>query len=352
MFRLTTIPARRARPLAARATALPGLPIPFAPPPAAAAAVVSRRTAVQKFRIPAQGIVVIERSLASFKKQHKELGIKHTTPEQAYAIYQAGLEALRSKGSNPYWDQWFIKDLEGASAVAVHDTATFLYFFRDGTEGETHLIHHLLNMAAGMGHDASALSNAKVLLQMSNQKTGYFSYNGPAWGKTRERVAWLIKQGRDANAVVLEGLIHMNRKTHEDNLLAIDAFRRAWNLGKAASHFDWEATCLESWGDVQLRLGRKEDATHTFRRLMKLGFNRGFYRYAMMLEPGSSEYLSCLTHAAAAGMVEPLEPLMNEHLKRSEQCLAQGNKAHADEHRSHALEWSRVLEFIKSLSRG
>ncbi|KAL0931989.1 uncharacterized protein CTRU02_212942 [Colletotrichum truncatum] len=365
MFRLATTPARHARPLVAGA--VPRVLAAFAPIPPASAA-TSRRTIKMKPRVKSTPnlrpdpdakhkrketmtkIVLTKRALSEFRTRHRELQIQHVTAEEAYNIYSKYLDALANSKKSPYWEAQFLYDTN-ATAAALHETAIFVCTFPNMVQEEWYLYCNLLNSAAGMGYDASALSLARILLKSKVSKNSPFSYYNPAWAKMRERCSALIKAGRDANAIVVEGLIHLYRKTRDDDHLAIEAFKRAEEVGSDATHFDWFGTCLEQMGETQLRLGQKKEATKTFTRLAGEDYAKGYYHLAL-LKPESEHYLYWLTKAAVSGIQSAFEPLMNEHLRLSELYEDEGQKKLAERHRNDALEWGRLhKEWLSLRSR-
>ncbi|KAK2012993.1 hypothetical protein LZ32DRAFT_605070 [Colletotrichum eremochloae] len=199
----------------------------------------------------------------------------------------------------------------------------------------------MLRAAAGLGDDAAALSLGRILHRMGT-KQDHFHWSQPLWRHVRERCMALIEEGRNANALVLKGLVHLNRNTPMDDSLAIDAFTQAETVGKSAARFDWEPTCLEGLGQAHQRLNQKRQAEEAFTRLADLDCARGFYHLARLF-PRSESTLGWLTKAAASGLSETYQLLVDEHERLRSICVDQGREKEARRHEQDAAEWTLIM---------
>lgn len=226
------------------------------------------------------------------------------------------------------------------TAGELHETAGLLYFMRNGTESELILQCNMMETAAGLGYDPSALTLGRRLYKAEGTKN-YYDWDNPRWQHTRTRCLALIEEGRDANAMVFAGLRHLRRKTERDDYLALEAFSQALELSKDAAHFDWRCTALEGQGDAYLRLGEKEKAKDAFSHLGQLGYARGWSRLAEMYpdDPGA---LGWLFKAAGAGIPGSHQKLVERCEKNRESCA--GDEKWADYWERHASEWTRILK--------
>lgn len=236
------------------------------------------------------------------------------------------------------------------TAAVLHETGHFIYTFPDMVSDEFHLLCSMMDSAAGLGHDAAALSLGRVLIKLPGGKDNYFHFENPRWYKTRSRCLALIKEGRSANALVLDGLIHLKRNTPKDYRSALQAFGQAEELSKNAESFDWQASCLEGQGEAYLQLGEEQKAEEAFVRLADLGYPQGYFRLAQ-LRPESPEYLERITKAAASGIKEAYEMLVAEHERRREVCRAEGRVSEAAHHERDAAEWTRLLQASQRRNR-
>ncbi|GJC90201.1 hypothetical protein ColLi_13039 [Colletotrichum liriopes] len=345
MFRLTTVPVRHGRQL------LAGLPSPAVHSPVPF--VTTRRTLKQKVKPrpspqakktlrpdrPPVKVTVEPRPLSDFQIRIKELGMKHVTAQEAHGIYTKYMKAVAVEERPADWQEKFARD-NHISVAKLHETATLIFTFPKIHSSEFEVSCGMLNAAAGLGDDAAALSLGRIL--QHTDPNHYFHWDQPRWRNTRERCRALIEEGRDANALVLNGLVHLSRKTSKDDSLALEAFVQAEKLGKDAARFDWEPACLEGRGEASLRLKDKTKAEEAFSRLADLDCARGFYRLAKMF-PRSQSYLDWLAKAAASGLSETYELLVDEHERLRSICMSQGREEEARRHERDAAEWTLIM---------
>ncbi|GKT47954.1 uncharacterized protein ColSpa_08135 [Colletotrichum spaethianum] len=346
MFRLAIIPAFHGRQLLAGL-----LPPAFQAP---AHFMETRRTFKQKVKLrpspqakktsrsdrpPAEVTVEPRRLLSDFQIRIKESDMKHVTAQEAHGIYTKYMKAVAVEEKPADWQERLVKD-SNASAAKLHETATLILTFPQIHSSEFEISCGMLNAAAGLGDDAAALSLGRMLQHTESKH--YFQWDQPRWRNTRERCRVLIEEGRDASALVLKGLIHLSRKTSKDDSLALEAFVQAEKLGKDADQFDWEPACLEGQGEACLRLKDKKKAEEAFTRLVDLDCARGFYRLAKMF-PRSESTLDWLTKAAASGLSETYELLVDEHERLRSICMSQGREEEARRHERDAAEWTLIM---------
>ncbi|KAK1981655.1 hypothetical protein LZ30DRAFT_781881 [Colletotrichum cereale] len=284
--------------------------------------------------------IVTSRSLSDFQVGIKAFDIKHVTAQEAHNMYTQYMEAVSAKQRPGDWPETFVRDTN-ASADKLHEMATLVFTLPNLFGSEFEFSCTLLRAAAALGDDAAALSLGRVL-RGTRTRQDYFHWAKPWWSYARERCQALIEEGRDANALVLKGLIHLERNTPEDNSLALEAFVKAERVGKSAARFDWEPTCLEGRGDAHLRLKQKRQAEEAFTRLADLDCARGFYRLARAF-PRSESVLEWLTKAAASGISEAYRMLVDEHERLRSICVSQGREKEALRHERDAAEWTLIM---------
>ncbi|OLN96806.1 hypothetical protein CCHL11_02265 [Colletotrichum chlorophyti] len=351
MFRFTTTPIRQGGHLL-RSVVQPVTRI-TAPP-----SVVSRRTYAIKGKKklapspiakaarnrPRRDVVFETRPFPYFRSRHKELEIKHVTAKEAYDIYINYMKALAVPNKAADWQQQFVKD-NNTTPAGVYEVATFVSHFPNIAGDEYHLQCMMMNTAAEMKYEIAALSLGRQLYK-AKSKQNYFNFEQPRWQKARAICLRLIKEGRNANALVLNGLMHLERKTDRDDYLALEAFHQAEALAKDSGFFDWLASCLEGQGEAYLRLGEKNKAIDVFTRLAARDFPQGYWRLAQVL-PNDPSYLELLSKAAASGIFDAFEPLMKEHDKLRQRSLDMGNADEALYHEREAAEWGRLFKANK-----
>ncbi|KAK1580490.1 uncharacterized protein LY79DRAFT_671729 [Colletotrichum navitas] len=345
MFHLTTVPARYGRHL------LVGLLSPAVHVPVS---LTTRRTLKNKAKLrpnprikqamtpdmlPTE-VSAAPRSLSEFQIRIKDLDMKHVTAQEAHDMYTKYMKAVAAKQRPAGWQEKFAIDTN-ASAAKLHETATLVLTLQSLRGSEFEFSCTMLRAAAGLGDDAAALSLGRIL-QRPRTRQDYFHWDQPWWRQARYRCMALIKEGRDANALVLKGLIHLKRNNPLDDSLALEAFVQAETVGKRADRFDWEPTCLEGQGNAHQRLNQKKQAEEAFRRLADLDCARGFYRLARLF-PRSESTLDWLTKAAASGLSETYQLLVDEHERLRSICMNQGREKEARRHERDAAEWTLVM---------
>ncbi|EFQ27083.1 uncharacterized protein GLRG_02254 [Colletotrichum graminicola M1.001] len=278
-------------------------------------------------------VPVAPRSLSEFQILIKDLNMKHVAAQDAHDMYTKYMRAVADK-QRP-------ADTT-ASAAELHETAKIVLNLPALHESEFEFSCTMLRAAAGLGNDAAALSLGRILLRRTRARQNYFHWDNPWWRQARARCMALIEEGRDANALVLKGLIHMKRNNPRDDSLALEAFAQAETVGKSADRFDWEPTCLEGQGNAHQRLDQKEQAEEAFRRLADLDCAEGFYHLARLL-PRSESTLEWLTKAAASGLRETYQLLVDEHERLRSICMNQGREKEARRHERDAAEWTLIM---------
>ncbi|KAK1510469.1 uncharacterized protein CCOS01_15300 [Colletotrichum costaricense] len=361
MFRLATAPTRtsgvRRHLLACIPTppSLPCAPAAPSPPPPTTMPTTTTRTLKTKSKLrPLPGLkkssareekpkprdVVFEpRSLTEFKILLRELAYMSVTAERAHDVYMKYMKALARPDKPQDWQKAFVKE-NNITAGELHETAGLLYFTNTSSESELILQFNMMETAAGLGYDPAALTLGRHLYRAEGKKN-YYDWDNPRWHHTRTRCLALIAEGRDANAMVLAGLRHLNRETERDNYLALEAFTQALALGKDAAYFDWMCSALEGQGDAYLRLGEKDKAKDTFFHLGKLGYARGWSRLAD-LYPDDKGTMGWLFKAAGAGLPGSYQKLV-DHCEKWRKFCAPDEKWAAYWER-HASEWTRILK--------
>ncbi|OHE91206.1 hypothetical protein CORC01_13483 [Colletotrichum orchidophilum] len=361
MFRLATVPTRGrgGRQLAAGLTTPPSTRVSA---PAPAPTMTTTRTLKTKGKLrPAPGLerkaskanqnkpleLVLEpRSLTEFKIRIREIEKLHVTAERAHDIYMKYMKALARDDKPKDWQKNFIKE-NNFMAAELHETAGILFEMRNRTESEFILRANMMEASAGLGFDAAALTLGRCLWLNNLRKGDYYDWDHPRWENARIRCQALFAEGRDANAMVLSGLLHLKRKTSRDDYLALEAFAQALELGKDAAHFDWLGTALEGQGDAYLRLGEKAKAEESFVALATLGYARGYHRLAKIF-PDAPETMGFLWKAAAAGITSSYELLVELCEKRRRDCVAKGDMRSAEDYERDATEWTRILKASKA----
>ncbi|CAI0655500.1 unnamed protein product [Colletotrichum noveboracense] len=359
MFRLARAHASHARPL--MAGVLPRPSPALSPPPAVATSIRTIQRAATGHRkarpdpnlrderapIRIQTVTIPKRSNALFRMLWKTLEIPDGDPDQTYKIYSAYLSALAQRREVKNWESNFLGQTR-ANGTDLHNLALLILDFPNMREEEKDLFFHVLNTASGIGYDASALSLGRTLIHNQVPTTSPYSYWAPQWGHMRDHVDYLIKLGRDANAIVLEGMLALSRKTEEYDKMALAAFKRARVLGDEMTYFDWEAGCLTGMAEAYKRLKMKHKAHDTYRLLADKGYADGVYELAMTA-PKSSDYLPRLTRAAVSGYREAFQPLMTEHLRLSDEYRKKGDKKNAEEHLFWAAEYGNILKYRRTV---
>ncbi|KAK2003662.1 hypothetical protein LX36DRAFT_666317 [Colletotrichum falcatum] len=285
-----------------------------------------------------KGLVAL-RSLSDFQTPMEGLGIKHVTAQEAHEMHTKYMKALGAKQSLAGWQEEFARDTN-ASAAKLHETAALAFALPRITGGDVEFGCTMLNAAAGLGDDAAALSLGRILRRKRSQ--GRSHWDQPRWRHVRDRCLALVEEGRDANALVLKGSIHLERNTPEDNSLALEAFLQAEAIGKGAARFDWEPSCLDGLGQAHQRLGQKKQAEEAFTRLADLDYASGYYRLARLFPRGEST-LGWLTKAAASGLSQTYQLLVDEHERLRRICTEQGREKEARRHGRDAAEWTSIM---------
>ncbi|KAK2031820.1 hypothetical protein LX32DRAFT_671402 [Colletotrichum zoysiae] len=332
MFRLT-VPARHGRHL-----------LGLLPPAGIPGSSITRRTLKHKAKttpelLPTR-VAVTPRPLSDFQIRAKDLGIKHVTAREAHEMYTKYMEASAANERPDGWREEFVRDTN-ASAAKLHETAALVLALPALGSSEFEFFCTVMEAAAGLGDDAAALSLGRVLQRM-RARHDYFHWDQPRWRRVRDRCMALIEEGRDANALVLKGLVHLRRNDPTDDSLALEAFVQAEAVGRSAGRFDWEPACLEGQGEAHQRLNQKRQAEEAFRRLADLDCARGYFRLARLL-PRSESTLDWLTKAAASGLGEAYQLLVDEHERLRGICADQGREKEARRHEQDAAEWTSIM---------
>ncbi|EQB56021.1 hypothetical protein GCG54_00007789 [Colletotrichum gloeosporioides] len=297
--------------------------------------------------IKIQTLTIPKRSNALFRMLWKTLEIPDGDPDETYKMYSAYLSALAQRRENKNWESNFLAQTR-ANGADIHNLALLILDFPNMREEEKDLFFHVLNTAAGIGYDASALSLGRTLIHNSVPRTSPYSYWAPQWGHMRDHVDYLIKLGRDANAVVLEGMLALSHKTEEKDRKALAAFQRARVLGDEMTYFDWEAGCLTGMAEAYKRLKMLKEAHNTYRLLADKGYADGVYELAMTA-PESRDYLPRLTRAAVSGYRKAFQPLMSEHLRLSSEYRKKGDEKNAEEHLFWAAEYGNIIKYRRTV---
>ncbi|KAH0443579.1 hypothetical protein CcaCcLH18_00892 [Colletotrichum camelliae] len=335
MFRLARANASYARPLVA--SVLPR-PSPALNPPAAVATGI--RTYKRKARPDPR------RSEALFRMLWKKFELTDGSPEATYKMYDAYLKALANRRDNKNWESNFLAQTR-ANGHDVHAMAFLITMFPNMREEEQDLLYHVLNTAAGIGYDASALTLGRILVNNNHPTHSAYSYWAPQWAHMRQHVDYLIKRGHDANAVVLEGLLALARNTTPFDRLALSAFKRARVLGEEMTWFDWEQSCLMGMAEAYRRLDRLHKSIEMFKVLEAKSYAMGVFELAKA-DPKGADYLPRLTRAAVSGFRQSYQPLMDEHLRLSDEYRKNGDEKKAEEHLFWAVEIGNILKYRRN----
>ena len=167
-------------------------------------------------------------------------------------------------------------------------------------------------------------------------RTGRYPLTG--YGKLQSKFARLVAQGRDPNALTLQGMILQRDKGNE--LEAIAAFRKAVELGRRASEFEWAADCYVSLGRLLANQGQRREALAMFEKAaLELDNPEGYYELAMVQGMDKlDDQFRYLIKAAANGIPKAWRE-MSQLLSSMEHQAA----GHLGEYRAkEQAEWRRV----------
>ncbi|TKW53445.1 hypothetical protein CTA1_6792 [Colletotrichum tanaceti] len=348
MFRLTTASARLGRAL------LTGFPPPAVQ--AAAPAMATRRTLKGKVLRPSPGSnknsmqdrpqLGTPRPLSHFLIAVRSLRLKHVTGKEAYDIYMKYFEAA-VKERTVGWRQTFVKE-NNVPAAKLYDTARALMHGPKNSDADFDGFCNMLDTVAGMGDDGAALTLGRML--HNRNKSSYLHWDQLAWRNTRERCRTLIETGRDANALVLKGLVYLHRETADDNRTALDAFIRAEEAGKNTDSFEWYLSCLRGQSELYLRKGDKIKAVEVLTRLAESDYAEGYLGLAKLL-PKDESTMYRLQKAASSGNMPAHQALVNEHESLRKICKEEGREEDAWRHQQDAAEWTLIMRAATTRNR-
>lgn len=214
------------------------------------------------------------------------------------------------------------------------------------TKAELSLVLDMLNSSAALGHGPSALSLAKLLLQIHHSSGARLNYWNPSWQSTRTVVEKLIRENRDAHACVVQGLIYYRTGDDEVNSLkALAAFKRAEVLAQDSVKFEWYETCYGKQAELYQRLGDEAAAEKALEKLVDRDYPSGHFRLAMM-RPDHPDRYKLLVKAAMSRFTKAIEPLMLHCLSENQRVAATDPRL-AAEWRQNAEEWGRLDQYMK-----
>ena len=221
---------------------------------------------------------------------------------------------------------------------------------------------HMLSTASELNYNPSTLSIAMLVFKINPAKVeGAMKQDAVRLAFSRFR--GLVGQGRDPDALTLEGLMQARRG---ENDAAMRSFTRAIKASKMSnavqtptlvpsvdgddmnrnsvvrpSRWTWEASCYIEMGKIFVKRGKRAEGEAAFRvAAEELDMAEAHYEFGQLQPRDSAERLRHLTSAAGSGHKDACRALAELELETAQRTGL--TKEEADEHRRRASEWSAI----------